>query len=451
MPNPPLTYRRILAFWLPLAGTWLMMSVEGPYLAAIIARLDAPVTNLAAFGIAFAFAIIIESPVIVLMSASTALVEDRESYVALRRFSYGLSALLTLVQLAILAPPVFGRLASGLSLPDDVASLAHGALSLMLPWTAAIGYRRFRQGLLIRNGLTRRVAYGTVVRLTTMSATALIAWQISTLPGAYIGALALSAGVVLEAIASRAMTAGLLPRVLERHRDPGRLASLRLPSLLGFYTPLALTSLLALASQPTVTFFMGQSRYALESLAVLPVIHGLTFIFRSLGLSYLEVVIALIGRHREHYPMIRNFALALALGAAAGLGLIAFTPLAVVWFRDISGLSDELTEFALTPTRILAVLPAFSVLLACQRGLLVHARRSASATWATLIELIGIATVLTVGIHWLDFIGAVAAAVAIVSARVASTMWLVPTCWDVLRHGPELPPEIVAPPAPQTP
>ena len=213
MPNPPLTYRRILAFWLPLAGTWLMMSVEGPYLAAIIARLDAPVTNLAAFGIAFAFAIIIESPVIVLMSASTALVEDRESYVALRRFSYGLSALLTLVQLAILAPPVFGRLASGLSLPDDVASLAHGALSLMLPWTAAIGYRRFRQGLLIRNGLTRRVAYGTVVRLTTMSATALIAWQISTLPGAYIGALALSAGVVLEAIASRAMTAGLLPRV----------------------------------------------------------------------------------------------------------------------------------------------------------------------------------------------------------------------------------------------
>ena len=428
-----------------------MMSVEGPYLAAIIARLDAPVTNLAAFGIALAFAIIIESPVMMLMSASTALVEDRESYFALRRFSYGLSALLTLVQLAILAPPVFELLASGLSLPDDVARLAHGGLALMLPWTAAIGYRRFRQGLLIRKGLTRRVAYGTVVRLTTMSVTALVASQISTLPGVYIGALALSAGVVLEAMASRVMTAGLLPRLLERHRDPDRLARLRLPALLSFYTPLALTSLLTLASQPTVTFFMGQSRYALESLAVLPVIHGLTFIFRSLGLSYLEVVIALVGRNREHYPMIRNFALALGICAAAGLGLIAFTPLAVVWFRDISGLSRELTAFALIPTRILAVLPVFSVLLACQRGLLVHARRNASATWATLIELTGIATVLTVGIHWLDLVGAVAAAVAIVSARVASTMWLMPTCWNVLRHRPELPPEIVAPRAPQTP
>jgi len=450
MPSRPLTYRRIVAFWIPLAGTWLMMSVEGPYLAAIIARLDAPVTNLAAFGIAFAFAIIIESPVIMLMSASTALVEDRESYFALRRFSYGLGAILTLVQLAILAPPIFGVLATGLSLPDDVAGLAHGGLALMLPWTAAIGYRRFRQGLLIRNGFTRRVAYGTVVRLCAMSATALVACQVSTLPGAHIGALALSVGVVLEAVVSRVMTAGLLPRVLERRRDPDRLASLRLPSLLSFYTPLALASVLALASQPTVTFFMGQSRYALESLAALPVIHGLTFIFRSLGLSYLEVVIALVGHNREHYPMIRNFALALGIGATAGLSLIAFTPLAVFWFRDISGLSAELTRFALTPTRILAILPAFSVLLAFQRGLLVHAHRNAPATWATLVELIGIASLLTIGIHWLHLVGAVAAAVAIVTARVASTIWLAPTCWDVLRHRPELSPEIAAPAGPQT-
>jgi hypothetical protein len=427
-----------------------MMSIEGPFLTAIIARLDAPITNLAAFGIAFAFAIIIESPVIMLMSASAALVEDRESYFALRRFSYGLSALLTLIQLIILTPPVFNLLASGLSLPDDVAELTHGSLALMLPWTTAIGYRRFRQGLLIRNRLTRRVAYGTVVRLVTMLTAALATCQISTLPGAYVGAIALSAGVILEAIISRMMTAQLLPRLLAQRRDPSRLASLRLPSLLSFYTPLALTSLLALASQPTVTFFMGQSRYALESLAVLPVIHGLTFIFRSVGLSYLEVVITLIGCNREHYPMIRNFALVLGFCASAGLGLIAFTPLAVIWFRDISGLSSELTAFALTPTRILVVLPAFSVLLAFQRGLLVRAQRNASATWATLIELISIATVLTIGIHRFDLAGAVVAASAIITARVTSTMWLMPTCWDVLRRRPKLPPEIFAPPAPQT-
>ena len=443
--GPPLTYRRILTLWLPLAGTWLMMAVEGPYLVAIIARLDAPVPNLAAFGVAFAFAIIIESPVMMLMSASTALAGDRESYLALRRFAYGLGAALTLVQIVMLTPPVFAFVAGVLSLPDDVVRLAQGGLALMLPWPAAIGYRRFRQGLLIRAGLTQRVAYGTAVRLAAMSATAYLAFRFSHLPGTFIGTLSLSAGVVLEAAVSRLMTASLVPIVLERRRPSDQIDDLRLGRLTSYYTPLALTSLLALASQPTVTFFMGQSRGALESLAVLPVVYGLTFIFRSLGLSYLEVVIALLGPSREHVAMIRTFAVGLGFAATAGLCLIAFTPLSFVWFRDVSGLGNDLTEFAIVPTRILAVLPAFSVLLAFERGVLIHARRNTPITWATLIELTGIAMMLSIGIHLLDLVGAVAAAVAILCARVAGTAWLFPTFLDVLRRRPTLTARPVSP------
>ena len=131
-----LTHRNILTLWLPLAGTWIMMSVEGPYLAAIIARLEAPVLNLAAFGVAFALAIIIESPVMMLMSASTALVNDRESYRALRRFSYGLGALLTVVQLVTLAPPIFSVLAGCFRCP----TMSHG--SRVADWRSCCPGRR---------------------------------------------------------------------------------------------------------------------------------------------------------------------------------------------------------------------------------------------------------------------------------------------------------------------
>ncbi len=79
MPTPELTYKRILTFWLPLAGTWFMMAVEGPFLAAVIARLPGPTENLAAFGVAFVVAIFTESPVIMMMAASTALVEDHQT------------------------------------------------------------------------------------------------------------------------------------------------------------------------------------------------------------------------------------------------------------------------------------------------------------------------------------------------------------------------------------
>ena len=434
MPAAPLTYRKILLFWMPLAGTWLMMAVEGPYLAALIARLPEPTVNLAAFGVAFAVAIIIEAPVIMLMSASTALVEDAKSYLALRRFAYGLSAAITVVQLIVLVPPIFDLLMRDLlALPSDVAQLTYGGLALLLPWPAAIGYRRFRQGLLVRHNLTRRVAYGTVLRLGTMSVTALLAFQFLPLAGAHVGALALSVGVLVEAFASRWMTASVVPALLRRTGSPDSAAGLRLGALIDFYTPLALTSLLTMAVQPMVTFFMGQSRYALQSLAVLPVIHGLTFIFRAIGLSYLEVVIALLGGRREYFIQIRNVAAMVALCAAAALGSIAFTPLAFVWFRDISGLTSTLTDFALTPVQILAVLPALSVVLALQRGLLVHAHRTRAITWATLWEVTGVGVVLALGIQRFDLVGATAAAVAILSGRVVGNLWLVPPCLKVLH------------------
>ncbi|SVB15057.1 uncharacterized protein METZ01_LOCUS167911, partial [marine metagenome] len=149
-----------------------MMASEGPFLAAIIARLAEPTYNLAAYGIAFAFAILIESPVIMLMSASTALVEDRTAYRKLRDFMYGLIALSTGLLLFVLFPPVYRWLTgSFLQLPQEVASLTYGALWILLPWPAAIGYRRFLHGLMIRSGRTRLVAFNTIVRLGTMAAT----------------------------------------------------------------------------------------------------------------------------------------------------------------------------------------------------------------------------------------------------------------------------------------
>ena len=143
-------------FWGPLALTWLMMSVEQPFLIAFIARLGEAKLNLAAFGIAGSFALIVEAPIIMLMSASTALVTGRHSYLKLKRFTDILNAGITGVQLVILIPPVFRFIVADLmGVPEDVTRLAHVALALFLPWAASIGYRRVYQGILIRHNLTR--------------------------------------------------------------------------------------------------------------------------------------------------------------------------------------------------------------------------------------------------------------------------------------------------------
>ncbi len=117
-----LTQRRIFAFWLPLAATWLMMATEGPFLAAVIARLADPTYNLAAYGVALSIALLVESPIIMIMSAATALVRDRASYLAMRNFTNSLNAGVTLLMLLALLPPVFDVIARGLlGLSDEVA------------------------------------------------------------------------------------------------------------------------------------------------------------------------------------------------------------------------------------------------------------------------------------------------------------------------------------------
>jgi hypothetical protein len=431
----PLTQGRIFVFWAPLAATWLMMSVEGPLLTALVARLADPRPNLAAYGVAFAVAILVEAPVIMIMSASTALAKGRESFIKLRRYTYALCLGITAVQAALLVTPAWGWIGERLiGLPADVTRLSEGALWLLLPWPGAIGYRRFYQGLLIRSGRTRRVAYGTVIRVATMATTAAVLFVGLDLPGAYLGGAALSVGVICEALASRLMSRHEVRDLLDS--DPGtggqggRLTYARIHH---FYYPLAITSVVSLAIHPLVTFFVGQSRMSLESLAVIPVIGGLLFPFRAVGISYQEAVIALIGDRLEQAAALRRFAVMLALAVGVALGLVAFTPLAGMWFRGVSGLDLELSRFAVVPTMILVAIPPSAVWLSWQRGVLVKVGRTGPLSVATGLEVGGVVAVLALAIHGLDLVGAVAASVALVVGRALDVAFLARPAWKTLR------------------
>ena len=421
-----LTQRRIFLFWAPLAATWLMMSVEGPFLAAVIARLGHATFNLAAFGVAFSLAMLMESPIIMMMSAAIALVRDRRSFLTLRRFAYALNAVITSVMAVLLVPGVFRLVAERLiGLPHEVAALTHVATAILLPWPAAIGYRRFYQGILIRSNLTRRVAYGTIVRVLSMALTALALYALTELPGAWVGAAALSAGVSAEAVASRLMARVAVARLQAGADGPAAAGGpLTTRGIVAFYYPLALTSLLTMGVNPLVTFFLGHSRAPLESLAAMPVVAALVFAFRSAGVAYQEVGIALLGDRREGFAALRRFAGTLGLVLAGGLSIVAFSPLATVWFQTVSGLSPELTRFARAPLQVLCVIPGLEVLLSFQRALLVHGRRTALVTWASGVEVAAILVALAVGIGALDLVGALAAAIALLTGRAAANLFL---------------------------
>src|SRR5512136_2638732 len=164
----PLTLRAIARTWWPLAASWMLMGAELPALSAVMARLPYPEINLAAYGgVVFPLALIIESPIIMLLAASTALCKDYASYVTVRRFMMIAGAALTGLHILIAFTPLYYVVVESiLGAPAVIVEPARIGLMIMTPWSWSIAYRRFQQGVMIRFGRSHTVGTGTVVRLS---------------------------------------------------------------------------------------------------------------------------------------------------------------------------------------------------------------------------------------------------------------------------------------------
>lgn len=423
--GPDLPLSRIFRFWLPLAATWLMMAAEGPFVAALVARLPEPTYNLAAFGVALALAFVAESPIIMLLAATTALARDRESFRQLRRFSLLMNGGVTAAMAVIAFPPAFDLLASRvLALPPEVSTRAWLAVVVFLPWPAAIGFRRLQQGILIAAGRTRLVAYGTVVRLATMAATGSALYLHGGVDGAVVGAGALSAGVVVEAAVSWGWARADRRRLASRPpASPGDVPTVA--DIQRFYWPLAVTPLMNMASLPLVTFFVGRGHLPIESLAVLPVVNSFGFLFRCPATAFQEVVIALGREGDAALRSLRRFATLLGGLSSLALALVVLTPAAGLWFAGVTGLESGLVPLARRAAAVLILTPAAATVLVWMHARLVMLRTTRLVTLGTLVELSVLAGTLFAGVAFTRVPAAVVATSAILAGRTSGALFLI--------------------------
>ena len=114
--SQPVTTRDVWITWYPLALSWLMMGIELPLLSAVVARLDNPEVNLGAYGgVVFPLALLIEAPIIMLLTASTKLSRDLASYRKLWRFMMIAGGALSALHLLVaVTPPLFNWLVGDL-------------------------------------------------------------------------------------------------------------------------------------------------------------------------------------------------------------------------------------------------------------------------------------------------------------------------------------------------
>jgi hypothetical protein len=415
-----MSQRQMLTFWLPLAASWMLMSTEGPILQGAIARLPDMQTQIAAFGIVMSLEITIESPVIMLLATSTALATNARNYATLRNFMIMTNIAVTTVAALVAFTPLFQIIVETvMGIPPPVAAAARPGMKILTLWSAFIGWRRFYQGVLIRQGQTRWIGYGTLARLISSAGTAIALVLLAQLSGVSIAALALMVGVIVEALFVTVAAQKTVAAILGRS-DPGD--SVSLGYVAKYHTPLAATSLLTLLAQPVIGAGLARMPFPEENLAAWPIVWGILFIFRSPAFALPEVVLALLSTDRLSEP-VRAFCLRVGLGSSAALCALVATPLLGLYLRYLAGLPDRLSHFVVPGLLLGILLPFLNSFHSWLRGLFMARRSTNVIYWGMALNLTATIGVVLAGVA-LQATGVVAAVVALILSILVEIYFL---------------------------
>lgn len=413
--------RRITQTWWPLAAGWFLMTVEIPALSAVAARQPHPEISLASWGLVFSLALILASPAMMLLSASTALSRDDASYRKVSLYTWVIALGLTAVHALLAFTPLFDLVVVGLiAAPPEIIEPSRLGLAIMLPYIAGLAYRRFNYGVLIRFNHTRAVTLGAIVRLLVDVVVIGAMLLMGVNDGLLLVTITFTSGIVGEAVYS-----GFRVRpVLQELRLAKPVAqALTLRSFIVFFMPLVMTSLLQILVQPMGTAALSRMPNPLDSLAVWPVVYGLVILWTSFGMAYTEAVVVLLDAPRAVYAL-HTFTLWGSIVVFGLLFIVAATPLAGLWFTYVAALPAELSQAATLSLWAGLLIPSLAFYQSWYTGTLVNERATRGITESVVIALLANGLVLWIGIVWGQAPGIYVGMVGLLVGHLARTVWL---------------------------
>lgn len=408
--------------WYPLALSWTIMSLEGVFSSAIMARMPNPEVNLAAYGgISFSIAFILSSPISMMLSASTAISKNWQAYQRLRKFMMLLGLSITLIYLIVAFSPIYYWVAQQLiGAPQEIIEPGRLGLMILLPFPWLIGYRRLQQGVMIRFGQAGGVTACTFLRLASEVLLMLIGFWDGRLPGIVVATGAQLIGMMLETIYA---SLRVRPILKYQVRNEPVHSQLSWGELIRFYVPLSLTTIIGFSFQFINSAGLSRMPLALESLAVYPVVSGLSWLLQSPGVALNEVVVALLDRSNS-VEKLRRFTVLLFLGSLSLSFAFLVTPISLFWFTKISSLAPNLVQIANHTLWIMMVSSGTCVLQCWYQGLIVHGRKTRFLSESIVISLFVEVLIIILGVLHGRITGVYVGAFAMVISYAAQVFWL---------------------------
>jgi hypothetical protein len=436
-PAQPLDQARILSFFVPLAVSWLFMSLEGPITSGFISRRPGEENGLAGIGLLMAIAIFIESPVIDLLSTSTTLAKTHAAYLELRKFTGMLMVWTAAIHALITLSPFYWVLVEKwIGAPHEVAIVLRPAMAIMIPWASFVGWRRFHHGILIRFSNTRPVGLGTTVRVASVFLIGSLLYFFTDLPGLTLAACALVGSVIAETtfihFATQPTIREELDPMIGKEEDKG----LTMKRLWVFHYPLSLGTMTQISGMPLVSAALARSPDGKLNLAAWGLAMSVVFLFRSITFALPETVIALYKDDQTRVELGR-FCARVGLACAAAIVVMYVSGGAHYLFGEVLDSKPEVAARATFALLVSVLVPMINARASFIRGLLTAHHRTGSRLVAILAAVSALLLALVAGVI-LRADGLVVIGVAM-SLQVAAELVVLSLFWSRTMHNAGVP------------
>ncbi len=416
-----LTERQVFIFFLPLAASWLLMALESPSTTWFIARLPDTAVSLAALNLFMTISFWIETPVIGLLATATALGVNNQSLRLLKRFTLLIMLLVTVVGAIIALTPIYHPIAKLLDAPPEVAEAARYGLIVMIPWSAAIAWRRFTQGILIRHGQTRAVGYGTIIRLVAIIAIGSVMLHDGRFSGVVVGASALVAGVFAESLFVHYLARPLM-KYIKADTTNNEFPPLTYNAIIKFHFPLSVSNMLWLIARPIAFWGLAKSTNPVLTLAAWEAASQLLFLFRSPGMALPEAVIAL-QKNLQTQNVLMRFCFKTGLVTSSVLLLLMLTPVSSWIYNDLLQVPRDVASLAIIGLIAAAFIPFLGALQSFFKGQLSAARQT-NALMMSMFVYLAVTIALVLGLVFSKQVNIVTMTLAITLALLTELLVL---------------------------
>jgi progressive ankylosis protein len=376
----------LLTQFIPLSLSDVAMTLGDPLQTSALSRLDFPQETLAGVGVVKGVAVFLESPIIMILHAATALGGQAKSRRALWQFTIIAGLVLSSIFLLLTWQPLYNWLLLDVfGVSASIAARGRTAFLLMFLWPFVIAWRRFFQGLLIRAHKSIAVGWASVARLTWVIVTLIVGVSLR-FDGALLAGITMMGAILIEAILVTwfCVRLGAIAILNQQVNSDTKKLPQTLPGVTFYYLPLASTMLLVWGARAILLSLIARAFDGSLALAVWPAAWGLLLAIAN-GTRMIQQVVISAYEETSKRTLVA-FVMIVGLSFTLIPLFLGFTEQGLFLLREFLGNNPALVAASRPIIQILSCLPLLLAMQNTFQGLLIHKGKNWLINLATLVS-----------------------------------------------------------------